>query len=297
MFTNKQDRLNIVTGRAKFARVSRWGGFAAAMLLGVCAGPVRAQQDSTDGVPRTGDKPDTTVKKDSVPIGAKTKQAPKKSDKKTDKSMAKTTPMKMSGKNAKKDNGKNGYVAKRVVLVFPVDAKGAAAEQLSDIITDVEKARLASTGNFGTVSFLASLPSIRRGLNEQSLTPADINAPYATTAKAQRLTNAAGYDAAIISSLDSYEYNADNQNVTMVLSIQMIDYSGATPRNYTAANTVTTPPKSVKNATDTTATTEAARNLTEQLMTDVLKAAAAAAVKATPAAATGTTGAATPPAK
>lgn len=296
MFTNKQDQLNIVTGQAKFARVSRWSGFAAAMLLlGVCAGPVRAQQDSTDGVPRTGDKPDTTVKKDSVPMGAKTKQAAKKSDKKTDKGMAKTTPMKTSGKDAKKGSGKTGYVAKRVVLVFPVDAKGAAAEQLSDIITDVEKARLASTGNFGTVSFLASLPSIRRGLSEQSLTPTDIHAPFATTAKAQRLTTAAGYDAAMISSLDSYEYNADNQNVTMVLSIQMIDYSGATPRNYTAANTVTTPAKSVKNATDTTATTEAARNLTEQLMTDVLKAAAAA--KAMPAGGTGTTGAATPPAK
>ena len=79
----------------------------------------------------------------------------------------------------------------------------------------------------------------------------------------------------------------------MVLSIQMIDYSGATPRNYTAANTVTTPPKSVKNATDTTATTVAARNLAEQLMTEVLKASTAA--KAT--AAGGTTGTTTPQAK
>ena len=133
-----------------------------------------------------------------------------------------------------------------------MDAKGTA-EQLSDIITDVEKARLSTSGKYSGISFLTSLPSVRRAVNEQSLTAADIQPPYATRTKAQKLTQAAGYDTAVISSLDSYEYNADNQNVTMILSIQMIDFSGATPRNYTAADTITTPAKSAKNATDTAA--------------------------------------------
>ena len=182
-------------------------------------------------------------------------------------------------------------MAKRLVLVFPVDAKGAAAEQLSDIITDVEKARLSTSGMYSGISFLTSLPSIRRAVGEQSLTQADVQPPFATRTKAQKLTTTAGYDMAVISSLDSYEYNADNQNVTMVLSMQMIDFSGDTPRNYTAADTVTTAPKSAKNATDTTASEQAARSLTEKLMTSVLNSAKGAKTpSAAPANGTGGTG-------
>ena len=185
MFTNKQEEGRMITGQAKRGSKFRWSMAAGALLLtALYAGPVRAQ-DSTDSVPRTGDKPDTTVKKDSVPVGAKTKQ--------TDKKPAKAPPAKPTGKDAKKvvgkNNNKNGYVSKRIVLVFPVDAKGAAAEQLSDIITDVEKARLSATGAYGPISFLPSLPAVRRSLNEQSLTPADITPPFATTFKAQRLTS------------------------------------------------------------------------------------------------------------
>ncbi len=206
----------------------------------------------------------------------------------------------MAAKSGKKGS-KNGYEAKRTVLVFPVDATGAAALQLSDVITDVEKSRLSATGTFGPVSFLPSLPSIRRSVTEQSLTPADVAPPFAVTYKAQKLTAAAGYDAALISTLISYEYNADEQNVTMVLSVQMIDYSGPTPVSSTAADTVKTAPKSAKNATDTTAATEAARTLTEKLMTSVLKSAmtpkSAAAAGTAPAGAGGAAGAAAPTVK
>lgn len=177
---------------------------------------------------------------------------------------------KKSGKSSKSNKVSN--VVKRIVVVFPVDAKGTA-ENLSDIVTDVEKARLSTSGLYSGISFLTSLPSVRRSVNEQSLTQTDILPPYAMRTKAQKLTMAAGYDVAIVSSLDSYEYSADNQNVTMVLTIQMIDFSGATPKNYTAADTVTTAAKSAKNATDTTAAEAAARALAEKLMTSVLNSA------------------------
>lgn len=182
----------------------------------------------------------------------------------------KTKPPKKTTGKGKSNKASNAV--KRIVVVFPVDAKGAS-ESLSDIITDVEKARLSTSGQYSGISFLTSLPSVRRSVNEQSLTQTDILPPYAMRTKAQKLTMAAGYDVAMVSSLDSYEYSADNQNVTMVLTIQMIDFSGTTPRNYTAADTVTTPAKSAKNATDTMAAETAARSLAEKLMTSVLNSA------------------------
>ena len=260
MLTNKQHSLR--------------GGLAglALLLCGALACPAQAQS-SGNLQNRSGDKPDTTTKTTSVPQGVK-------KDAKKDAKKTATTDKKG------KTSGKMPIMAKRLALVFPVDAKGAAAEQLSDIITDVEKARLSTSGMYSGISFLTSLPSIRRAVNEQSLTQADVQPPFATRTKAQKLTMAAGYDIAVISSMDSYEYSADNQNVTMVLSIQMIDFSGDTPRNYTAADTVTTAPKSAKNAADTTASEPAARSLAEKLMTTVLNSAKSAKA---PSGGTGTT--------
>lgn len=239
----------------------RGGLLSAALLIGSASiSPAFAQGDVSN---RT-DQPDPTAKKDGLPPGVKkdTTKATKQKSK---------PPAKTATKTGKKGRDKNMAAMKRIVLVFPVDAKGQAAEQITDVITDVEKARLSATGQFGAVSFLTSLPSVRRAVSEQSLTNADVNPPFATLAKAQKLTTTAGYDAAIISSLDSYEYNADDQNVSIVLSIQLIDYSGSTPRSFTAADSVKTAAKSAKNATDTTASGDATRNLAERLMTDVLK--------------------------
>ncbi len=240
----------------RIARLGLGGLCALTLLLG-CANMAHAQAQESNEAGRAGDAPNPTIKKDSVPMGVKPKMSAKKTAK-------------------MKTGGRGKMMARRIALVFPVDAKGAAAEQLSDVVTDVEKSRLGATGQYGGISFLTSLPSIRRAVGEQSLTSADVQPPFATRTKAQKLTTTAGYDLGVISSLDQYEYNADKQNVSIVLSIQMIDFAQDPPRSYTAADSVTTAPKSAKNATDTTAAEEATRNLTEKLMTNVLNSATGA---------------------
>lgn len=282
MFDVKQNNLNRANnGCGAFPlqstrRIARLGlrGLCALTLMLGCANIAHAQAEESNQAGRAGDTPNPTIKKDSVPMGVKPKAPTKKA------APTKAAKTKSAGR------GKM-MTARRIVLVFPVDAKGAAAEQLSDVVTDVEKSRLSATGQYGGISFLTSLPSIRRAVGEQSLTPSDVQPPFATRAKAQKLTTTAGYDLGVISSLDQYEYNADKQNVSIVLSIQMIDFAQDPPRSYTAADSVTTAPKSAKNATDTAAAEEATRNLTEKLMTNVLNSATGAKSPSPTAAPTG----------
>ena len=280
MFANKQRHSHRAAVSPSACRSILRVGLGSVCALALMLGPVRvamAQDDSTRN-----STVDSTPKKDSVPMGVKPKTDPKKAD------PVKTTAPK---KTTAKSGGRGKMtMTKRIALVFPVDTPNASAGQLSDVVTDVEKARLSASGQFGAISFLTSLPSIRRAVGEQSLTSTDVQPPFASRTKAQKLTSTAGYDLGVISSMDQYEYNADKQNVSIVLSVQMYDFSQDPPKSYTAGDSVTTAPKSAKNAADTTAAEEAVRNLTEKLMTTVLNSAAGAkspspapAGKATPA--------------
>lgn len=173
--------------------------------------------------------------------------------------------------NTKKDS-KTPVGKPTVVLVFPLDAKGTG-EQLSDIVTDVIKSRLELSGKYTGISYLTSLPSIRKAVNEQTLSQTDVQPPFTSRTKVQKLAATAGYNFAIVSSLDQYDYNADTQNVSIVLSITLTDFSSGTPKNFTAAEPVTTAAKSAKNATDTVAAEAAVRALTEKLIASVLNSA------------------------
>src|SRR5205823_3742301 len=66
----------------------------------------------------------------------------------------------------------------RVVLVFATDAKGGISDQLSDVITDTIQGRLAASGQYDSVYFLRSIPTIKRALTEATLTPNEISHPY-----------------------------------------------------------------------------------------------------------------------
>lgn len=246
-------------------RRNSMSGILPAALLGIWLATSQFAIAQPPAIPQF--PPDTTST--DAPAPAKPTMTTTKTTK-TTKLMTKATPAKppkQKSKSAPKTN--NANVVKQVVLVFPVDAKGTA-EQLSDVVTDVIKSRLALSGKYSGVNYLTSLPSVRRGVTEQTLSQADVLPPFTSRTKVQKLTTTAGYTLAVVSSIDQYEYSPDNGNVAIVLSIQLIDFSGATPKNYTAAEPVTTAPKSAKTATDTTAAEAAVRTLAEKLIASVL---------------------------
>jgi hypothetical protein len=185
-----------------------------------------------------------------------------------------------NNKSAKKDKSakkKGPAVPKKDVLVFPTDTKGGPSDQLGDIITDVIKGRLEASDLYQPNRFSSTSPTFRRALTEQTLLPKDVKPPYDTNAKVQKLTQFAGYSYAVTASLDDYDYDAAKQQVSIVVTVTLIDFSSGKPQPRPFGDSAATAAKAVKDAGDTGAVITLARDLTEKIMTELLKPAKPAA--------------------
>jgi hypothetical protein len=194
----------------------------------------------------------------------------------------KTKQKKDSGKADSKDSKsakkpKGPAVPKKDILVFPADTKGGPSDQLAGIIGDVIKGRLEGSELYQPNAFSLSSPTFRRALAEQTLLPKEVKPPYDTNAKVQKLTQFAGYNYAVTSSVDDYEYDAAKQQVSISITVILIDFSSGKPQPRPYGDSATTAAKAVKDASDTAPVINLARDLTEKIMTEILKPAKPAA--------------------
>jgi len=187
----------------------------------------------------------------------------------TSDNQTKNTTTKREAKQGKKPKGPTE--PKKSILVFPADTKEGPGEQLGDIITDVVKARLAATETYEPNLFTISSPTFRRALSEQTLVQKDVKPPFDSNAKVQKLAQFAGYNFAVTESLDDYQYDAAKQQVSIVLTVTLIDFSSGKPMPRPFGDSAATAAKGVKDATDIAPVIDLARNLTEKIMTELLK--------------------------
>lgn len=171
----------------------------------------------------------------------------------------------------KSKNEKPTPVVQRKVLIFRPETKGGMSDQLTDMIIDVEQGRLRISGRYRSILFLASLPTIRRAVIEQSLSTADVNPPFDSDAKIKKLTQTAGYDMALVTSVDDYQYDADKGQISLVMSARLIDYAGEKPVIRSVGESAMTAEKAAKDDKDIAPALQLARELTEKLMAELLK--------------------------
>ena len=202
------------------------------------------------------------------------------SDSKTVKPMMKKTTPPAKMKPAKMQSGKTmvmkqTYKGKeiapqKVVLVFPTDGADSISSQLSDAVTDTVQGRLSASGNYQTVYFLKSLPTIKRALNDSTITPIDATKPFADKEdKVKTLASLSGYSLSIVSSIDSYTYDKEKNQVGIILSARLVDFSGEKPVVIGAAAISDDSPGG-GNAKELTIATDLARKLAEKVMTQIL---------------------------
>lgn len=158
-----------------------------------------------------------------------------------------------------------------IVVVFPVDTKGGASDQVADVITDVERSRLNTTERYDPFTFVRGLPSIQRALSTQTLNPEDVQSPFDNTAKLIRLMGVLNYPMALVSSIDAYQYDADTQQMTFILSGRLVDFSGQKPRVIRQVTVTGETPKNLPHPAREGLVAElVARDATEKLMSDLL---------------------------
>ena len=222
-----------------------FGAFCGLGLIGRGMLPAATAQDS--GTMQTPDAP--------APDKTKKPQKPKKQS--------------PSAKPAKEKKS-NKPVEVRRVLMFPPDLPSPAgiSDQLTDDILRVVQRRLEATGNYYATPFLRSLPTVKRAVNEGTLTAGDTDRPF-NIVKIKRLAQIGGYSMVFWPSVTSYAYDADKHQVTLGLSLSLYDYAGEKPIVRTAAEDLTVTGDASK--TEVALALNTARDLTEKLMTELFK--------------------------
>jgi hypothetical protein len=173
-------------------------------------------------------------------------------------------------KKSKSDKDAPPVAATRRVLIFEPDAKGGVSEQIGDDIISVEEARLTATHLYEPIHFLSSLATVKLALRDQTLNPSDVRHPYDNDAKLKKLSGVTGYDLVMSASIDDYEYDAVKNQVNLVLSIRLIDYSGAKSVVRSAGASASSPANPTGNQSEYKMAAAVAKTLTDKLMNDIL---------------------------
>lgn len=170
----------------------------------------------------------------------------------------------------KPDNMAGTMAPERVVLLFAPDTKGGVSEVVSDTITDVERGRLLATHLYRTINFSRSLPTVRLGMVEQSISQTDVNHPYDVDSKLKKLAQYSNYDMVLATTINDYQFDDKTNSVSIVMSIRMIDYSGEKPVVRSAGASMSSPENPTGNPRQEKIADNLVRSLTEKLMTDLL---------------------------
>lgn len=130
-----------------------------------------------------------------------------------------------SGNKAGKGN--LGHVLKKTILLFPFDVPSTTAtnaEEMSGLLTDAAASRLIASGQYSVTTYYRAWPPVARLHNDQQLTEADVIAPFAEdNRKAVKIAKAVAYDTVCIGSLDDYQYNESDKQVTVTVSGRIIN--------------------------------------------------------------------------
>jgi hypothetical protein len=127
----------------------------------------------------------------------------------------------------KAGKGNLGYVLKKTLLLFPFDVPSTTAtnaEELSALLTDAAASRLIASNQYTVTTYYRAWAPVARLHNDQQLTESDVIPPYAEdNRKALKIAKAVGYEMVCIGSLDEYQYNESDKQVTVTVSGRILN--------------------------------------------------------------------------
>jgi hypothetical protein len=154
------------------------------------------------------------------------------------------------------------------VLVFQPDTKGGNSDAIADDILQVMKDKLTATKKYEPIRFLSSLPTVRLAVVQGTLLSSDVRKPFDNDTKLKKLSGVTGLSYVIVASVDDYSYDSGKNQVDLVVSVRMIDYSGAKAVVRSAAQSASSPAGG--NTPELKLASDLAKSLTDKLMTSVL---------------------------
>jgi hypothetical protein len=159
------------------------------------------------------------------------------------------------------------------ILLFPTDyQEGSKAIALTDAVERSITRRLSEKDQYAVTAFFPAMSLIKRAVIQRQIEKKDVEHPYDKTDKAKKLADIAGYNLVVLSSINDYQFDATKKQVTLDISIRIVDFAGEKPAVITfVAETATSPTSTDANATEEKIALDFARDFIEKLMKDVLK--------------------------
>lgn len=119
-----------------------------------------------------------------------------------------------------------GHVLKKTLLLFPFDVASTMApnaEELSGLLTDAAGSRLIATNSYAVTTYYRAWPPVARLHQDQQLGEGDVIAPFAEdNRKSVKVAKLVGYEVVCIGSVDDYQYNETDKQVTLTVSGRVI---------------------------------------------------------------------------
>ena len=109
---------------------------------------------------------------------------------------------------------------------------------------------------------------MRLAVVQGSLAQSDVRKPFDNDAKLKKLSGVTGLNYVVVASVDDYNFDSAKNQVDLVISVRMIDYTGAKAVVRSAAQSASS--ASGGNTPEVKLAADLARTLTDKLMTSVL---------------------------
>ncbi len=157
------------------------------------------------------------------------------------------------------------------ILLFPVDAKFDDSAVVTEIIGGVEESRLNLSSQYSPVYFLSSIPTVKRALLDSSLSPADVAPPFYSETKIKKLSEITACETALVSVIEDFKYDTSHRNFSFKITIQLLDFKNSSKAKNQVSQTASSTVNSAKDLNDISSVLPSVRDVTEKLMTALLK--------------------------
>ncbi len=160
----------------------------------------------------------------------------------------------------------------RRVLVLPIDTKSERAEALTDAFNAIITRRLTDKDAFEVTAFDINAPLIKRALIDRQLDKKDAKKPFDNVIKAKKIAGIVGQNLVLLTSIGDYQYDEAKRQVTLDITLRLVDFSGEKPKvEKYVAETATSPENVSKEKDEAKIAQDLLKELAEKLMKDLLK--------------------------
>lgn len=160
----------------------------------------------------------------------------------------------------------------RRILLLPIDAPEGKAEALTDALNAMAQKRFTDKDVYAVTNFDSASALVKRAVIDRQIERKDVEKPFDNVIKAKKLAALLRFKLVLLIAINDYQFNQDKKQVTLDISLRIVDFSGEKPKvEKYVAETATSPATASKDKNEAMLASDLLKELGDKLITDLLK--------------------------